>query len=346
MNITKASFGTTLQNETAYLFRMENTSGAYVSITNYGCRIVEICIPDKNKALTDVALGLKDFNEYIKDDASLGAVVGRYANRIADGTFTLNKKEYYLDINNKPNHLHGGYNGFATKLWNSQIEEDSLVFSRISQAGEEGYPGNLTIRVTYSFSEDNELLISYEATTDADTILNLTNHCYFNLNGQGDDTVLDHDLLIDSDHITELNDVLIPTGAFLPVEHTPFDFRSMKTIEKEFKNENQQFQISGTYDHNFVINGNGFREAAVLQSKKTGIRLTCFTDQPGMQLYIPCYTLHQKGKGDIDYKPFSSICLETQHYPDSCNKEHFPSVVLKGGDTFYSKTAYHFSIIQ
>lgn len=346
MNITKASFGTTLNHETAYLYRMENSSGAYVTVTNYGCRIVEICVPDKNQSLTDIALGLRDFNEYIKDDASLGAVVGRYANRIANGVFTLNDKEYHLAINNKPNHLHGGPSGFATRLWNAKMEDDCVVFTRISQDGEEGYPGNLTLHVTYSLSEDNELLISYEATTDAHTILNLTNHCYFNLNGQGSDTVLNHELLIDSDYMTKLNTMQIPTGTLLPVEQTPFDFRTMRSVEKKFKNDDEQFAISGTYDHNYVINGNGFREAAVLQSKESGIRMTCFTDQPGLQLYIPCYTLHQKGKGDVDYKPFSSICLETQHYPNSCNIEGFPSVVLKANETFRSKTAYHFSTIS
>jgi len=345
MNITKASFGTTAENETAYLYRMENSSGASVSITNYGCRIVEIFVPDKNENLTDVALGLKNFDEYLKDDASLGAVVGRYANRIAGGSFVLNETEYPLATNNGPNHLHGGPSGFATRLWDVKLDDDKLILSRISYNGEEGYPGTLKISVTYTWSEDNELLISYEASTDADTILNLTNHCYFNLNGQGDDTVLDHELSLESDTITELNFAQIPTGNYISVEKTPFDFRKLKQLGKDIENNDSQFQISGTYDHNFVINGTGFREAAVLQTKKTGIRMTCFTDQPGLQLYIPCYQFQQSGKNDVHYKAFSSVCLETQHYPDSCHIDHFPSVVLKTNETFRSKTAYHFSTI-
>ena len=345
MKITKTAFGTTPDQEPVFLYRMENTSGAYVEILDYGCRITSIGVPDKNGKLTDVALGLKDFDEYLKDDASLGAVVGRFANRIADGHFSLNGKEYNLALNNGSNHLHGGPTGYGQRVFTCKTPNDKLVFSRVSPAGEEGYPGTLTLFVTYGWSEDNELSISYEATTDEDTILNLTNHGYFNLNGHNSGTILNHELRIDADSITQLNDVQIPTGTYIPVDGTPFDFRKLKELGKDIGNEDEQLKIGGTYDHNFVLNGSGLREAAVLQSKESGIRMTCFTDQPGLQLYSASYSLHQKGKDDTDYEPFSSVCLETQHFPNGINIDNFPSVVLKAGENFKSKTLYHFSVM-
>lgn len=345
MKTTKTAFGTTPENQTVSLFRLENASGAYVEIMDYGCRIMSICVPDKKGNLTDVALGLEDLDTYLKDDASLGAIVGRFANRIANGRFSLNGKDYQLAINNGPNHLHGGPTGYGQRVWDGRFSDNKLIFTRTSPAGEEGYPGTLNLTITYGWSEDNELSISYEATTDADTILNLTNHAYFNLNGHGSGTVLNHELRIDADSITELNKDQVPTGNYIPVDGTPFDFRELKEIGKDIEAENEQLKIGGTYDHNFVLNGTGLREAAVLQSKESGIRMTCFTDQPGLQLYSACYTLHQKGNGGIDYAPFSSVCLETQHFPNGINIDHFPSVVLKAGETFKSQTMYHFSVM-
>ena len=345
MKTTKTAFGTTPENQTVSLFRLENASGAYVEIMDYGCRIMSICVPDKKGNLTDVALGLEDLDTYLKDDASLGAIVGRFANRIANGRFSLNGKDYQLAINNGPNHLHGGPTGYGQRVWDGRFSDNKLIFTRTSPAGEEGYPGTLNLTITYGWSGDNELSISYEATTDADTILNLTNHAYFNLNGHGSGTVLNHELRIDADSITELNKDQVPTGNYIPVDGTPFDFRELKEIGKDIEAENEQLKIGGTYDHNFVLNGTGLREAAVLQSKESGIRMTCFTDQPGLQLYSACYTLHQKGKGGIDYAPFSSVCLETQHFPNGINIDHFPSVVLKAGETFKSQTMYHFSVM-
>lgn len=346
MKISKTAFGTTPDGQSASLYRLENTSGFYVDILDYGCRVMSICIPNKNGVPTDVALGLENFDEYLKDDASLGAVVGRVANRIANAHFSLNGKEYSLAKNNGPNHLHGGPTGYGTRIWNAKFPNDKLILSRVSPSGEEGYPGTVTLNVIYSWSEDNELSITYEAKTDEDTILNLTNHTYFNLNGHNSGTILDHELRIDADKITELNDVQIPTGRYIPVEGTPFDFRTFKTIGTDIEKEDSQLKLGGTYDHNFVLNGSGFREAAVLQSKESGIRMTCFTDQPGLQLYSACYTLHQRGKDGATYAPFTSVCLETQHFPNGINIAHFPSIVLKAGDTFKSQTLYHFSIMK
>ena len=345
MNITKSEYGFTNDGEAISLYRMENASGPSVTVSDYGCRLISIYVPNKKGELIDVCLGLRDVGQYLEDDASLGAVVGRCANRIAKGTFTLHDQTYELAINNGPNHLHGGPTGFGQRVWNTRIIDDRVVFSRISEDGEEGYPGNLTVTVAYGWSEDNELSICYEASSDQDTLFNITNHGYFNLNGQGSDTVLNHELRVDADSMTELDSTQIPTGRILSVEHTPFDFREFKTLGQDIQADNEQLAVSGTYDQNLILNGSGFREAAVLQSAISGIRMTCFTDQPGAQLYIPCYVLHQKGKNDIDYPAFSSVCFETQHYPDSIHHPDFPSVLLKAGDTFKSKTLYHFSVM-
>jgi len=286
MKITKSDFGTTNTGENINIYHLENEAGAYVEILNFGCRLVKIVVPDRNGNPTDVCLGMDTMSAYENDDASLGAVVGRVANRIKDGHFTLNGKEYHLAVNCGTNHLHGGLIGYASKPWDAKIKDDKLILTMISADGEEGYPGNLTLTVTYGWSEDNELSIVYEASADQDTLLNVTNHGYFNLNGEGSGDILSHELYIDADSVTELDDSQAPTGKLIPVDNTPFDFRVMHTIGKSYYSDYDQLHKFGTYDHNFVINGTGLREAAVLQSKESGIRMTCFTDQPGMQLYV------------------------------------------------------------
>jgi aldose 1-epimerase len=233
--------------------------------------------------------------------------------------------------------------GYAARLWQASISDDSLLLTLCSPDGEEGYPGNILVSVRYGWSDDNELSILYEATSDADTPFNITNHTYFNLDGQGSGSVLPHDLFIDADYITELDDTQIPTGRMLPVSGTPFDFRMMHRIGKYIDSGHEQLRKFGTYDHNFVINGAGLREAAVLQSIDSGIRMTCFTDQPGIQLYVADQTIPTPGKGGKIYQAFTSVCLETQHFPDSINHVDFPSVILHPNDPFRSKTIYNFS---
>lgn len=343
MKITKSDFGTTAAGESIHSFHLENASGAYVDIIDLGCRLVNIVVPDRNGNMTDICLGLTSADDYKNDSVSLGAVVGRVANRIKDGRFSLNGKDYSLAVNCGSNHLHGGVVGYDSKIWDSEVKDNRLVFTMHSADGEEGYPGNLTLTVTYGWSEDNELSIVYEAVTDQDTLINVTNHAYFNLNGEGKGDVLSHELFIDADSITELDDSQAPTGKFVSVEGTPFDFRTLHTIGKLMSSEHEQFAKFGSYDHNFVINGTGLREAAVLQSKESGIRMTCFTDQPGLQLYVPNQQISRFGKNGVSYEKLSSVCLETQHFPDAINHENFPSIVLKPGENFYSKTLYHFS---
>lgn len=343
MKISKTDFGTTITGENIHIYHLENASGAYVEVTNFGCRLVKIAVPDREGNLRDVCLDFDTFEAYEKDNASLGAVVGRVANRIKDGHFSLNGTDYQLAVNNGTNHLHGGLVGYGSKPWETKIKDDKLVFTMNSSDGEEGYPGNLTLSVTYGWSEDNELSILYEASTDADTLLNVTSHGYFNLNGKDSNDILSHELFIDADAITELDDTQAPTGEFISVEGTPFDFRTMHTIGKFMASDYEQFRKFGTYDHNFAINGTGLREAAALQSKESGIRMTCFTDQPGMQLYVPNQPIPIGGTNENRYAAFSSVCLETQHYPDAINHENFPSIVLKPDEPFRSKTLYHFS---
>ena len=343
MKIIKSDFGTTTAGEAVSLFHLENADGAFIEIIDFGARIYKIAVPDKEGTLRDVCLGLTSLEDYEQETAYYGAICGRVANRIKEGRFSLNGVDYQLAINNGPNHLHGGAVGYSHKVWKSAIKDDKLVLTMESPDGEENYPGNLTLTVTYSWSEDNEIGILYEATSDKDTIINVTNHTYFNLNGEGTESILNHELFIDADAITPVDHTLIPTGELLPVEGTPFDFRTLHTIGKFMDSDHPQFAPLGTYDHNFVINGTGLREAAILQSKESGIRVTCFTDQPGIQIYVAAQGSDFVGKFGERYPKQASVCLETQHYPDSINHENFPSIVLKAGEAFRSKTLYHFS---
>ena len=346
MSVTKQPFGTTTDGEIAYLFCLKNSEGAYVTITSFGCRIVSICVPDREGKLRDVCLGYDTLEEYEKDTASFGAVVGRHANRIGQGEFTLNGTTYQLAINNGPNHLHGGMRGFHYYNWDSQIIGNTVCFTRVSPDGEEGYPGTLKMSVTYSWSEDNELIISYEASTDQDTVFNTTNHAYFNLDGEDAETVLNHTLLINADQFTETDEHDLTTGKILDVKDTPMDFTKAKTIGKDIQADYYQLKYSKTYDHNFILRGSGLTEAAVLASPDSGIRMTCFTDQPGVQLYVPAGSPAKHGKNGHCYPAYGSACLETQHFPNATSHPHFPSVILRPDEPFKSKTIYHFSVID
>lgn len=343
MKITKQPFGMTKDGQEAWLYCLKNSNDAYVTITSFGCRIVSICVPDRDGNLIDVCLGYDTLAEYETDTASFGAVVGRHANRIGGAAFTLNDTIYTLADNNGPNHLHGGIRGFHYYNWDSQIVGNTLRFTRVSPDGEEGYPGNLTMHVTYSWSDDNELSITYDAVTDQDTVFNVTNHAYFNLSGESADSALDHTLMINADQFTETDEHDLTTGRILDVEGTPMDFRKPKPIGQEIHADYYQLQHSKTYDHNFVLRGKGLTEAAVLASDITGIRMTCFTNQPGIQLYLPASSPAEHGKHGHRYPAYGSVCLETQHFPNATSHPHFPSVILRAGEIFKSKTIYHFS---
>lgn len=343
MHITKTSFGHLSNGEEIFLFRLENKSGAYVTITNFGCRIVSIYVPDRDGQLTDVTLGYDTIEAYENDANSFGAVVGRHANRIGKGTFTLNGKTYHLAINNGPNHLHGGLKGFHYYPFQAEIKGDELHLSRRSPDGEEGYPGNLDFTVIYSFDDENTLSITYHALSDADTVFNVTNHAYFNLEGHDHPSVLDHELHIEADAYTETDDNDLTTGVISDVTDTPFDFRQPKTIGTDIFSDHYQVAHAKTYDHNFVIRGEGLRRAATLKAPVSGIHMTCLTDQPGMQIYVPAGDTSDHGKGGLHYPAYGSVCLETQHFPNAMEHENFPSVVLKANVPFESKTVYQFS---
>jgi aldose 1-epimerase len=321
------------------------------TITNFGGRVVSIVVPDKNGEMIDVVLGYDYLKSYQKEnELYLGAIIGRYGNRIADGKFSLDGKEYHLEINNGPNALHGGSDGFHDKFWDvKQPNDKTLILTCFSADGEGGYPGNLNIKVTYSLTDKNGLQIDYAATTDKKTIINLTNHTYFNLNGVDSDLgILNHILEIDADKIVEVNETCVATGEFLPVNHTPFDFRKPTEIGDRIKENHEQLQIGNGYDHTFVFNkkDGALENVASVYSPETGINMNVITNEPGMQLYTGNYLNGKDADGkNGNTHPFRyGFCLETQHFPDSPNHSNFPSTVLNVGEVYESTTIYEFGI--
>lgn len=342
----KTAFGCTKDGEPVSLYRMEHESGATLSAIDYGCRIHSLTVPDRDGKLTDVVLGFSQIAHYETDTTGQGAVIGRHANRIGGANFTLNGKAYEVEKNDGNNHLHGGKYGFGFRVWKCQQTGNKLIFTRSFPDGEGNYPGNLDVTVTYEWTEDCHLLITYEAVSDADTILNVTNHSYFNLDGQESDSMLGHELKIFASSMTESDAESLPNGVILPVEGTPFDFREFKAIGRDIGADHILLKYGNGYDHNYILDGEGFREAAVLQSPKTGIRMTCLTDEPALQLYTGNFlaggTPDKCGR-EMNFR--RAVCLETQHYPNSMQHAEFPSIVLKAGEKFASKTWYRFDVI-
>lgn len=327
---------------------LTNQNGVEVRLTNYGARLVSIKVPDRNGKFADVLLGHNNAEEYInaEDRPYFGSVVGRYGNRIAGGKFTLDGKEYTLATNNGKNHLHGGNMGYDKLVWDAAVSNGSVVFSLTSYDGQEGYPGELKIKVTYTLTDANELKINYQAVTDKATPINLTNHAYFNLAGEGSPTIVEHELMLNADAFTPVNESLIPTGEFRPVKGTPFDFTTAKAIGRDIAQKDTQLEYGNGYDHNFVLNKGkgGLTLAATLYEPKSGRVMETFTDQPGVQFYSGnflngCVT----GKSGKKYPFRSALCLETQHYPDSPNQKNFPSTILKPGEKYQTTTVYKFS---
>lgn len=322
MPVTKSTFG---EYE---LYTIKNSSGAYVRIASLGAAVQSIVVPNRNGVPTDVVLGYDTPGEYLRNDGYFGAFVGRYANRISNASFVLNGREYKISANEGKNTLHGG-NGLSKRRFTEiAVGENALTLGISDPDGGDGFPGKVDVRVTYEFSENNELSISYEATSDADTYLNLTNHSYFNLSGRGD--ILDHELLINADGYLPVDEELIPTGEVRAVSGAEFDFRKMRRIE------------NGFYDHCFVLSGN--EPCARLVSRESGIAMTLATDMPAVQFYAGSATGLRLGKGGAVYGKNSALCLETQYYPDSPNHPEFPSALLRAGEKYYSKTSYKFSI--
>ena len=349
MHMKKQPFGKTAAGEAVDLYTLANSSGVEASITNYGGAVVSLKTPDRTGWIADVVLGLNTLDDYLKSPFYLGALIGRYANRIANGRFVLNGVECVLARNNGRNALHGGVRGFDKAVWAARElpgDHPALELTYVSQDGEEGYPGELTVRVVYTLNHDSELRIDYSAETDKDTVVNLTNHAYFNLAGEGSGDVLDHVVRLNADRFTPVDAGLIPTGELRPVEGTPFDFRRPVAIGARIGQPDEQLERGCGYDHDFVVNGEMgvLREAARVVDPKSGRVLEVLTTEPGIQLYTGNFLDGTAvGKSGKPYGRRSGFCLESQHFPDSPNQPDFPISVLRAGQKFHSTTVYRFS---
>jgi aldose 1-epimerase len=347
MEVTQEKFGATSDGQEVTLYTMKNENGMVVKITNYGGIVTELWVPDKGGVLGDVVLGFNNLTDYMGDHPYFGCIVGRYANRIAGGKFKLDGKEYTLAKNNGNNHLHGGMKGFDKVLWKSskQSGRDSVAvrLQYESNDGEEGYPGKLSVSVTYALNNKNELRIHYEATTSKPTVVNLTHHGYFNLAGAGSGDVLKHELMINAQQYAVVNEELIPTGELRSVEGTPMDFRSPCPIGKRIE------MVEGGYDHNYILNREdvSLTLAARVTEPVSKRVMEVWTTEPGIQLYTGNFLDGSlKGKGGKVYGKHYGFCLETQHFPDSPNQPDFPSVILRPGETYMQLTVYKFSVEQ
>lgn len=350
--VTKTSFGRTAEGTEVSLYTLKNSKGMEAAITNYGGIVVRLMTPDKNGQFADIVLGFDSLDGYLKEHPYFGAIVGRYGNRIGGAKFSIAGKEYKLAANNGPNSLHGGIKGFDKKVWAAQVDDatNSLILSYSSPDMEEGYPGKLDVQVTYTLTEANELRINYKATTDKETVVNLTNHSYFNLAGQGNGDILNHSIQIMSEKTTPVDTTLIPTGELKDVAGTPFDFTAPHKIGERINDtSDEQIKFGGGYDHNFVVDGQAgsLRPAARVTEPTSGRAMEVLTTEPGVQFYTGNFldgTL--TGKGGKVYQKRFGLCLETQHFPDSPNKPQFPSAALKPGQTYLSTTVYRFSVAQ
>ena len=347
--ISKTSFGNT-DGQSVDLYTLTNRNGMEAKITNYGGIVVSLTAPDRNKKWEDVVLGFNDLASYLKGHPYFGALIGRYGNRIAKGRFTLNGAEYKLAVNNGENHLHGGIKGFDKVVWTGSSTRTklgpALSLTYLSKDGEEGYPGNLTAKVVYTLTNNNELRIDYTVTTDKDTVANLTHHSYFNLKGEGNGDILDHLVTLKANQFTPTDAGSIPTGELRNVQGTPFSFLKSTAIGERINQEEQQLQFGKGYDHNWVLNGRSgvLRQAASVYESTTGRVMDVWTTEPGIQFYTGNFldgTL--TGKSGKLYPYRSGFCLESQHYPDSPNQAKFPTTTLRKGAVYRSTTIYRFS---
>lgn len=341
-----SGFEQTIDGKQVKLYILKGKNGMQAAITNYGGRIVSLLVKDQNNKMVDVVAGFDNLKGYQESTSNYyGALIGRYGNRIANGHFKLDGKDYNLFINNAPNTLHGGKIGFDSKVWDAeQPNEHQLVLTYHSADMEEGFPGNLDVKVTYSVTRYNSLEIMYQATTDKKTVVNLTNHAYFNLNGWGSGDILKHIMQINADEYTPVDQNLIPTGKLASVKETPFDFRAPLPIGDRINKDNEQLKIANGYDHNYVLNKHNTQiPVATVIGDQSGLIMKVFTTEPGMQFYTGNFmkgAYKMKGGHPDDFR--TAFCLETQHFPDSPNKPEFPSTVLEPGKTYKSLTLYQF----
>jgi aldose 1-epimerase len=347
----RATFGAMPDGKPVEQFTLVNANNIELKAIGYGGIITSLRVPDRAGTLDDIVLGFDNLDGYLKEHPFFGAIIGRYGNRIGQGRFALDGKTYKLATNNGPNHLHGGHKGFDKVLWSAEAVAGSnaVAFTRTSADGEEGYPGNLRVRVTYTLTDKNELIVEYRATTDKPTPVNLTQHSYFNLAGHSAGDILGHQLMLNAGRYTPVDDTLIPTGEIAQVDGTPFDFRKPTAIGARINNDHPQLKAGKGYDHNWVLDrkAGGLQLAARVAEPKSGRTLEIATTEPGIQFYAGNFldgTL--KGKGGAVYRHRTGFCLETQHFPDSPNKPKFPSTTLRPGQEYRTRTVFTFGVMK
>ena len=351
MKILKETFGN-LGGENVDIYTLKNANGIEIKITNYGGIVTSIRLPDREGRFDDVALGYDNLQDYVDNNPYFGCIVGRYGNRIGNAKFTLGEEEYALAKNDGENSLHGGLKGFDKVLWDAEPvmgeESQSLKLTYLSKDGEEGFPGNLSVTVTYTLTDDNSFIIDYQATTDQTTIVNLTNHTYWNLAGEGSGDILEHELMLNADSFTPVGQGLIPTGEISSVQNTPMDFRKPTAIGDRIDSDDEQLKLGRGYDHNWVLNrviSNEPELAATVYEAASGRFMEILTTEPGIQFYSGNFLDGSiTGKCGEPYEARNGFCLETQHFPDSPNKPEFPSVALNPGEVYKTRTVHKFSV--
>ena len=335
-----------INGQKVYSYTLKNSCGMSLSVSNYGCVIQSLCVSDRSGHIRDVVLGFDGLKDYTRQKYYIGTVIGRCANRIKGAVFTLNGREYQLSRNEGENHLHGGHRGFHDRVWETEFEgKDRIIFRYISPDGEEGYPGSMEVRIGYELTADNTVIVQYRAACDADTIVNLTNHSYFNLAGHDHHSIEDHELQVFADAYTQIDESCTPTGVIAPVAGTPLDLREPTRIGERLNIAHDQIRYGSGYNHNYVLNKSrkNLSAAAILSAPSVGLRMKVYTTMPGLQLYTGNYLKGDiKGKDGAIYKKFAGVCLETQGFPDAVHHAHFPSVICKKDDVYTSKTVLAF----
>ena len=351
--IERSPYGVLPSGDTVHLFTITNANGVEMRMMNYGGIVISLKTPDRNGVMGDIVLGFDSLSGYLASSPYFGALVGRYANRIRKGTFTLDSVTYTLPVNNGANSLHGGIKGFDKVVWHAEPKQDTsgvgVVLTYTSRDGEEGYPGTLAVRVTYTLTDRNQFVVDYHATTDKATPVNLTQHTYFNLAGDSSGDIRNHELMLNADAFIPVDTTLIPTGKLEPVAGSPFDFRTPIAIREQINDTNPQLTIAGGIDHTFVINRSapGLVHAARLVEPTSGRTLDVHTTEPGIQIYTGNFLDGTViGKGGHVYRHRDAICLETQHFPDSPNQPAFPSTILRPGEEYTSRTVYTFGVVK
>lgn len=348
MDIEQNIWGFTPEGEAIVIYTMTNANGSMISLTNIGAAVVSIVVPDSEGKQADVALGFDTFEKYISENACMGKIAGRFANRIAEGRFTLEGQEYLLSQNNGPNHLHGGPKGFQTKLWNSRVETDRVVFSLLSPDGDENYPGELSTEVVYDWSDDNELEINIYAKSSKTTVVNMTSHIYFNLAGEDSGSVLTEELCLNADYFLNTDATQIPTGELTPVEGTPMDFRTPKSLAQDIEAVYKPLEIGAGYDHCWAVRGwksGELTDVGYLYDPQSGRKMEIRSTQPGVQVYTGNFLQGvPKSKSGNNYRNRDGVAIECQAFPDSPNKPNFPSTTLTDNETYHQTIIYKFTI--